>query len=145
MNTAHAALLAVTSLLLLNGCGPATTGPVPLSGTVVWNGQPLADAALQLIPLDAPDRPIAGARIVDGRFTVEARGGVRPGRYRVEITAWRAVPPAGPLSDADRLMPVLQQVIPARWNSESELEIDVTGNRPRTEYDFQLTSTAPKS
>jgi len=133
-------LIPVLSALLLSvaACSKQTDPQVEVQGMVTWNGAPLSDGRLRFVPKTASPGPERMTRVLDGRFRVAGKFGLTPGRYRVEITAYRDAAAPG-LDDGlpETPVPLQEQFIPARWNSDSELTIDV----PQTssaEFDFDL-------
>lgn len=77
-----AALLAITVLVGAAGCGGPTRRAI--TGSVSLDGQPIDEAVIMFVPLDARGRK-TGAPITEGRFEVPRDVGLIPGRYRVEI------------------------------------------------------------
>jgi len=111
-------------------CGCGQTGPrtYPVSGTVTFNGKPVAEGDIVFIP---PDRSLApeGGRIVDGVFAMRSK----EGKCRVEITA-SEVGPNTPRVDG---VPLITNYIPARYNSRSVLSAEVAPDGENT-FDFRL-------
>jgi hypothetical protein len=68
-----------------------------------------------------------GAAIQNGRFLLSRRVGLIPGKYRVAVYA---APPKHAPSKADghpaKDEAVAADLIPARYNSESKLEVEIT-------------------
>lgn len=126
-------------LLAAAGCGRTSGLDVrPVAGTVKVDGVPLADGRITLTGLTGDTRGFS-ALIERGRFRVEAF----PGKARVAITAYREVPgemvSGGPGAPT---VPKRVQFIPARYNDQTELEIDVPPGGARS-LDFDLsTATA---
>jgi hypothetical protein len=78
-------LLAAVGLV---GCGGSELSPV--SGTVLIDGQPFADAAVLFTPEAGDGLAATGETDESGRFVMKTRGtepGVRPGKYKVIINA----------------------------------------------------------
>ena len=83
--------------LALPGCGgPKVKGLVPVRGTVVYNGEPLAGASIGLTPKDFDNGARIGAGMTDanGRFELRTIGerGVLPGEYVVVVIKNEIVP-----------------------------------------------------
>ena len=80
-----AALLMVVALVA--GCGD-NRGRVPVTGTVLFDGKPLASGIIRF----GGDQGVAGAgQIVNGSFSLSETGsqtGVLPGTYEVMIASW---------------------------------------------------------
>jgi hypothetical protein len=86
------------ALIWCAGCGGGTPSDreptVRVSGTVTYNGQPVADASVALMPDNAPGslpgqgKGAFGRTDSDGRFqlmTYEASDGAIPGSYKVTV------------------------------------------------------------
>lgn len=119
-------------VILTSGCGGQTDGRVPVSGTVVLDSQPLDRGSLELHPLDTTGT-ISGGTVRDGLFEIEADQGPKPGKYQVRIFAaggaFEADPNAPPGPEAET--PGATERVPARFNTQSELEVEIVpkGNR----------------
>jgi hypothetical protein len=82
------------------GCGDGR-GAVPLSGTVLLDGRPLARATVAFVPEEDGRRPAAGVSDENGRFeltTFTEGDGALPGGYRVIVTKVEPVPALAPAS-----------------------------------------------
>jgi hypothetical protein len=87
-----------TSVLFLGlavGCGGPDT-PVPVSGKVTLDGQPVAGAAIQFVPDgNGARRPASAGTESDGSYRITTHNpgdGALPGEYKVVIT-WEPEPP----------------------------------------------------
>jgi len=118
--------------LLSLGCGNSGPTTYPVTGTVTFDGVPLAEADIMLLDADgklAPD----GGKVKDGQFQLKTTSG----KKRVEIRATRKekLPPGqeGAMGESEAYI----DYIPPRYNSDSELTIDVqtTGEN---RFDAQL-------
>jgi hypothetical protein len=126
------------ALLLAIGCGEPAAKPVPVEGTITFEGQPVADGEVYfktagLVPEVLPVR--------DGRF----EGAVMPGTRRVEVYAYQVhAPPVKPADQApagagDETAPGRVNVMPAKFNEGSTLTAEVTASGPNT-FTFHLTT-----
>jgi hypothetical protein len=121
----------------LAGCAPPAR-TVPVSGAVTLDGRAFGnggDAVIRFDPADPAKGNSAESFVTGGKYAVE----LVPGRYRVSVTWTRPTGKtrtgvAGPGADAG----VSEQVIPARYNTATELTADVSADRPT--HDFGLTS-----
>jgi hypothetical protein len=137
MKTSNVALVAVGwCLLTLSGCGPP---PVAVEGRVTLDGLSLDEAIILFVPIERGRRK-TGAAVNKGTYRVEARDGLLPGRYRVEIadnpplsSARHGVPDDAPRPTGAR------RRIPASYGVDSPLVTDVTDGRPWP-VDFELRS-----
>ena len=129
--------LLVTAVLVGNtGCG----GPVrrAVAGGVTLDGQPLDEAVIVFVPLDAGGRKTGGP-IAAGRFAMSRDVGLLPGRYRVEVTD---DPPIDPAMRPDRVKPRPRRQLPVAYSVASPLTVEVTADGP-AEFEFQLTMKPP--
>ena len=144
---AHLARRRTCSLLivLLSGCGGGSSTQA-LSGTVTVDGQPLKMGEIKFTPFQGTTGPIAGAAIENGLFEVPAvaQGLKTGGTYRVEISSmvgsgeWVASPVGlGGKREA------LKNIVPARYNIETELQITISADPEENTHDFALTSAPP--
>jgi hypothetical protein len=131
-------MLALVACLVCcaGGCQPA---PAAVSGKVTLDGQPLDEAVIVFVPLEAGRRK-TGAEIHDGAYVTSAVDGLLPGNYRVEIAD---NPPlsAAHGSGARPRTPVLppgRRVLPSRYAHDSPLTIQWSG-KDEARFDFRLT------
>ena len=121
------------SMLLLAGCpGPAAPENQTVTGTVTFDGEPVAEGEIVFRDTDGQTRS-CGGQIVDGTYSFEAS----PGSKKVEITALRVVPGKMDTSNPGQEVPLKEPYIPAKYNTESTLTAEVSGADP---IDFALTS-----
>ena len=120
---------------------------VKAHGTITLDGQPLSGA---VVTFDAPDGQFSyGLTDSSGQYTLQFDSemtGVTPGKKIVRISTTRKIlglnsedeeggeasPEGGPAASAE-------EKVPAKYNKDSELTVDVTTDE--TEYDFELSST----
>lgn len=121
----------VAAVLLCVALGCGGDGMVVASGSVTFDGHPLAEGAISFYPADTRDGP-QGGRIRDGRFQLRCR----PGKHRVEILASRPKVGAQELTPG---MAPLEQYIPARYNDASSLEVEVS-SKSGQQFTFDLLS-----
>jgi hypothetical protein len=132
---------------LAAGCGCGRNGPerAVVSGKVTFRGELLKQGQIRFIPIDGSDVPASGALILDGQYTADGNGGVPVGAHRVEILAGlrtglaeraqEASPPSSPKAkESSRSLR-----LPAKYNSQSQLEITVKSRSARITRDFVLT------
>jgi hypothetical protein len=125
------ARLAWLGCLLLAGCrgGP---GPVAVSGAVTVDGQPLREGSIRFAPADGGTTTQA-AHIKDGKFTTL----LYRTDYRVQISAPRPKAPAGLDGKGPGGAPTVEELLPARYNSRSELTLTVAGARDDVRFALQ--------
>jgi len=81
--------LAVIMALPL-GCGHRSNlSRKVIHGSVTCGGESVPRGFVRFVPIVGTSGPATAARIVDGQYRAENRGGVPLGKHRVEITAQR--------------------------------------------------------
>jgi hypothetical protein len=118
------------SLTLSAGCGRSGPATVPVSGSVTFSGQPVAEGEIQFRSADGAAASWAGP-ITGGRYEIRSTVGPK----RVEIIATRPKAGAKPKPSGEDV--VNEMYIPDRYNLESELTAEVTEAGPNT-FDFRL-------
>ena len=68
------------------GCGDS--GPEEITGTVTFQGQLIESGRIVYVSIDEKNAPTSSGNITKGAYKVTGRGGVLPGRYRVQITIY---------------------------------------------------------
>ena len=128
-------LIGIALLTSLAGCKRGDgLERVPLSGVVRFKGQPVADGQLRLVPKPGTAAPVTIVTITNGKYDSASVGGVSLGQYRVEI---RSFDPDTP-SPTGPGQPQRTQFLPAQFNSQSTLELEVKAGRTATTQDFNL-------
>lgn len=122
----------VAALAAQAGCGSTSARTYVVTGTVTLDGAALPQGDITFRSLD-PDVPSDAGKISNGSFRFQARAG----KKRVEIYASRIVPG----SEKNGLMgrPKREEIVPTRYNTRSELEVDVTAEGANA-FSFELAS-----
>ena len=100
-----------------------------MSGTVTFRGRPVDSGEVRFVPIGDARGPIGTSRIIKGKYSISARGGVVLGNYRIEIEAFektgRKVSGKGPY--AEETVEEEVPVGPAIYaGEESPLQVHVT-------------------
>jgi len=128
----------------LVGCSSEGPERVIVSGTVTYQDQPIESGRIHFLPTKGTKAPISGAEIVDGNYTVDAKGGVPVGTHKIKITARRVDPKYAQLGDSlphelsDVGGPPMQQYIPEKYNVRTELEITIPPGSDKITKPFDL-------
>ena len=140
-------LVTLVMTLPMLGCGDNGLGLLPAYGTVTLDGKPLIGA--QVIFESESSGPVTGRTDENGEYEMEysdSRKGAFPGLNKVRINTGiifgdSEIPEDILEGDQDEIEAkgyLPQEKVPARYNSESELTVNVEeGGAP---YDFALTS-----
>lgn len=133
--------------LLSGGCGKDAPPPiVPVSGSVLLNGEPLSAAQVRFIPqIDVGAEYIAtGVTDDQGRFTLQCNG--QPGACATEnaVTVSEAdIPPQLQGEDAQRELAVYlrslkNRPIPQDYASPASTPLHATVSEERPDYQLEL-------
>jgi hypothetical protein len=109
-----------------------------LSGTIRFEGKPLARGTVRFISLDAENPKAFGGYVNDGRYEVPAEFGLVPARYTVEFSSIHS-------DDMERMLKarqrgedlVLKEELPDRYSRQSEVQVDLSSGGV-LEVDFDL-------
>ncbi|QDT53470.1 hypothetical protein Pan44_14870 [Caulifigura coniformis] len=141
-------LAAAMTFLVLNLAGCGGPGDAPdlgqVTGTITMDGTPLSGVAVMFSPLDG--RPAMGKTDAEGKYElnyIRSTKGTKLGKNKVQIgnTEEEDDPSAETGDDAGPAKKAAKSskaVIPARYNTRSELEVDVKAGE--NVFDFQLES-----
>ncbi len=120
--------------LLLSGCG-RSDALVTIRGTVTFDGEPVQDGSISLMPVDGADIT-GGGMVRNGSFTAESS----PGEMAVQLYGHRTVQKDNPTQEeierglaTDRV-----EYLPVEYNQQSKLRIVVSPSDRR--FDFELNS-----
>jgi len=136
------ALYRATILVLttVSGCGSSETlNRQPLSGSVTFDGKPLASGAILFEPATQESGTAVGAVIRTGTFAISQKEGPVPGSYRVRIYASSGIQARPTKGQTERSPRPMVEFLPEHYNAKTELLADVTGLRPNR-FRFDLSS-----
>lgn len=130
------ARICTVAIAFLVGCEANPRKPV--SGTVTFDGKPLADGTIRFESLTVQAYCTEGALVENGSFSIPSKSGLLPGKYRVFIS--------GTASDRGNPMTATDSgsagnspdSIPPRYNAKSELTAEVTVDGSNR-FSFDLT------
>lgn len=125
-------------LISLSGCGyKSGLERVHVSGQASYLGKPIEVGQIRFVPIEPTRAPITIESIRDGRYETETSGGVPIGNFRVELRMYDPVEyrtaPRSPMS------PAIKQLLPNKYNRDSELTITIDSGSGSMEKDFLLT------
>jgi hypothetical protein len=102
-------------------------------GVVTVDGQPAATGAITFFPRDGGSA-VTGGEITDGRYRIK----VPPGAVRVEIRVSRKVGERKLYNTPNSpVQPTMEEVLPARYNTKSELTLDVANGVQEKNWDLK--------
>ena len=124
--------ISITIIAITVGC---SKGPPmgEVSGTVTVNGTPAKTGSISFFPLDRKS-VTSGAAIQDGKYMAK----VPLGAVKVEIRVSKVIgrkriynTPNSPIQD------ILQEVLPPKYNDQTELELDVQAGKNQKDYNLK--------
>jgi hypothetical protein len=98
----------------------------PIAGIVLLDGRPLDTGTISFFPAGRAilGSPVVAADVIrNGRFALSRERGLARGKYRIFISSPRAG--AAPKSDSETAEALDRELIPLRFNRETELEVEV--------------------
>ena len=118
-----------------SGCGgKSAIDRAVVQGAVSYQGAPVEKGEIAFIPTG--QQPSTIARILDGTYRIEAKGGVPVGGHKVQIKAFR---PANTTAATDLAVGGRgKQYLPSKFNTQSELIVNVESNGNAVTHDFHL-------
>ena len=114
----------------------------PVSGTVMMDGQPLAEGAIQFTPAAGSSGPAISytAPIENGQFSIPRADGLVPGSYKVSISAVpvkRDTRIEATIGKKKKATP-FKELIPAKYNSKTTLTEEIKrGGASGLKYEIQ--------
>jgi hypothetical protein len=140
-----------------------------VSGTVTYQGRPLKEGNIRFVPDSGTNAPVSVTAIIDGRYEMGALGGVAVGKYKIEVMAYgpnkrrspsHSTAPSPPVAPTDLYPPTdsvaptnsapptaastessapIVQFIPAKYNTQTTLEIAIPSGSGKITKNFELT------
>ena len=127
------AALLLPWLAAATGCGDAGPERGTVKGTITIDGKPAANGSIAFTPVSGM-APTAGGKIVEGKYSVE----VPLGTAKVAIRVANVVGERKLYDHPDSpVQPVLEEVLPAKFNERTELTIDVRPGTTSGDFDLQ--------
>jgi hypothetical protein len=127
---AAVSVLLLVALLVLPGCGDKSTSQV--SGLVKFDGQAIPEGAISFYPVDGKTRT-AGGQIKDGNYSVKVPVATMIVRISMPKVVGKKKLYNAPNSPE---RPLTAEALPARYNSQSELKLDVTPGEMHKDWDL---------
>ena len=123
------------ALLLTAGCGGDGIPRGVVSGEVRLGGRPVMEGHIRFIPQTETPGPLTIAAVRDGKYLCDIGGGVPLGKHRVEILAWD--PTKVPVITGPGA-PARPQLVPAKYNKQSELVVTIDNASEPNVRNFDL-------
>jgi hypothetical protein len=110
---------------------------VMVSGDASYQGEPIVVGQIRFSPIPPSKGPLTIEQVRDGKYKTALSGGLPVGNHRVEITMFR--PEEYATMGRSPGSPGPEQLLPDRFNRESELTITVAPGSEPFEHNFVLT------
>jgi hypothetical protein len=110
---------------------------VMVSGQASYQGEPIVVGQIRFTPIPPSSGPLTIEQIRDGKFNTLLNGGLPVGTHRVEIKMFR--PEEYATMGRSPGSPGPEQLLPEKFNRESELTIKVAPGSDPFDHDFILT------
>ncbi len=127
-------LLVTAVMSLVAGCD--SQQQLPVYGEVRFEGQPVEVGQIAFYPSSQLAGSPAASDISNGAFVFPGSEGLRPGKYRVHITAFRK-PKSNESVFAGIPLELPEQYIPTKFNDATNLEVEVQLNG-NNHFEFNL-------
>ncbi|WP_278468776.1 hypothetical protein [Gimesia maris] len=133
-------LILCSCLLLLTGCGQSTDEMTltPMSGTITYQGTPIEEGVIRLVPQEGTSAPVRTTQINAGNYQFTDRSAVKPGTYQVEINAYQGeagLPGDQPTGSSTSR----KQYLPEQFNTKSTIEpLTIPPDSDPVQHDFNL-------
>ncbi|GIW99592.1 MAG: hypothetical protein KatS3mg111_2925 [Pirellulaceae bacterium] len=118
-----------------NGCGSGESLPlVPTTGQVLYQGVPVADASVMLVPQDG-QRAAVGATNEVGQFTLgtlSPADGAMPGKYKILVSKIPSIEPAADAMDMPDVTKENNRSLPKSRPSELPAKYSQPSGTPLT-------------
>ena len=124
--------------LVLDYNGPTAEVAHAASGCIRIDGRPLATGAIRFMPSAVTRSVGAAAEVVDGAYAIPEGDGLIPGKYQVRISGVGLADSirANKADGSVRARP--EEPLPARFNLESRLFVEVAEDGNILGFDFDL-------
>ena len=124
-------LLLTLGLAATFGCSDG--GLIRVTGKVTVDGEPVVQGTIGFFPNDGQG-PSAEAVIDEGQYSVS----MAPGMKEVVIHGYRQVGEKFPWGKEGQAMPILEEIVPAKFHAGSKLTANVQADQ--TDHPFELSA-----
>jgi len=138
-----------SAVILTTGCGDGKLSTINVSGTVTFDGQPLAGATVNFSPQSSEGQPAYGVTDADGKYKLQTLlgnpdAGTTPGEYAVTISKTEKEVSTGMSEgsskrDTSAPPPPPKSLIPERYGRADKSGLTATVGKESTVINFDLT------
>lgn len=136
--------LVLLAAVFLSGCSESGPPRAEIAGSVTVGGAPLKSGRILFLPQAPTEGPATSARIIDGQYKLPDDEGPIVGHNRVEVEADLplrfAIDDEAAFAKTNGKLP--RQPIPARFNRQSALSLDVKSGE-ENRFDVQIPARVP--
>ena len=133
--------LILLSLLSMLGCGGDDLERQVVYGRVSFNGEQVTGGDILFVPIGDTKGPTTGAKINDGQYQADHRGGVPIGRHQIRVRGFLGELPPTPQGGPDN---IVYPAVPVEFYTASTIEITLESGEKQVEKNFDLTTeTSP--
>ncbi len=133
---------------VLVGCADQYSGRMGVSGGVKLEGQPLKAGSITFVPLEKENQDTkGGAEIKDGKYSIPAKSGLKPGQYLIQVTSGDGKTPAAgemPGQPGGSTNIVSVDLIPDEYNVNSQQKVEVK-SKGDNKFDIDIPHMNPKA
>jgi len=129
--------LTIAGALVIAFIGGCSAGPhASVGGKISYDGEKIDNGGIAFLPVDAGDPVRATGKIVAGHYQIDSQPGPNPGKHRVEIH-WRKKTGQKVPGEGGQPRDEIVEGIPPKYNSESELTVDVLPGSNTFNFDLK--------
>ena len=133
-------VVGLAALACVLGCDSAGQ-TCSLSGQVTYDGEPIAEGSMRLMPLGETGGPGGSSAITGGKYEIPADKGMLAGEYLVVISASRSTGKTIPGPDGEGDIKETVPYIPHKYGRDSELKLTLSAGE--NSHDFALEKGEP--
>jgi hypothetical protein len=129
--------LAVAGLVVvLAGCSGEGAGKLAVKGTVNFESKPL-DKGFIVFEMEGDKSGFrSGANVENGKFALDQKNGLKPGKYIVRVSSTDATNTLKPDEAPGIAPPPAKEKIPSSWNGESKNTVEAKAGA--TDFNFDI-------
>jgi hypothetical protein len=118
-------LFLLTCTFCLVGCGSGDKfNRQPVSGTISIDGRPIPHGNIEFVPSESQPTTVT-LEIKDGKFSVEQKGGLAPGKYIIRVQGMDGPPPPPGDIPGNPTGPMPKSIVPDKYGPQSTETITI--------------------
>ncbi len=128
-------LLLLLTVAASAGCGGDGLQRQVLYGRVTYDGQKVTGGDILFVPRGDTTGPTTGAKIEDGQYRADHRGGVPVGSHQVRVRGFLGELPPTPQGGPDN---IVYPTVPDEFYTASTIEVTLESGVAKAEMHFDL-------